>query len=58
MKDAQLKALLKKTQTKAAQVKKPSRKAYDPTLEATRSAVEADDTDAKDIFREMKKREF
>ena len=58
MKDAQLKALLKKTQTKAAQVKKPTRQAYDPTLEATRSAVEADDTDAKDIFREMKKREF
>ena len=58
MKDAQLKALLKKTQTKAAQVKKPTRQAYDATLEATRSAVEADDTDAKDIFREMKKREF
>jgi hypothetical protein len=58
MKDAQLKALLKKTQTKAAQVKKPTRQAYDSTLEATRSAVEADDTDAKDIFREMKKREF
>jgi hypothetical protein len=58
MKDAQLKALLKKTQAKAAQVKKPTRQAYDSTLEATRSAVEADDTDAKDIFREMKKREF
>lgn len=58
MKDAQLKALLKKTQQKASQVKKPTRQAYDPTLEATRSKVENDDSDAKEIFKEMKRREF
>jgi hypothetical protein len=58
MKDAQLKALLKKTQAKASQAKKPARQAYDPTLEATKSKVEADDSDAKEIFKEMKRREF
>jgi hypothetical protein len=58
MKDNQLKSLLKKTQAKAAQVKKPTKQAYDSTLQATRSAVEADDTDAKEIFKEMKRREF
>ncbi|MBL0938251.1 MAG: hypothetical protein IBJ03_05125 [Gemmatimonadaceae bacterium] len=58
MKDAQLKALLKKTQQKATQVKKPTRQPYDPTLEATRSKQEADDSDAKEIFKEMKRREF
>ncbi|MFN9202124.1 MAG: hypothetical protein ACK6DP_03520 [Gemmatimonas sp.] len=58
MKDAQLKALLKKTQAKASQVKKPAKQAYDPTLEATKSKVEAYDSDAKEIFKEMKRREF
>lgn len=58
MKDNQLKALLKKTQAKAAQVKKPAKQAYDPTLEATRNATQADDSDAKEIFKEMKRREF
>lgn len=58
MKDAQLKALLKKTQQKATQTKKPTRQPYDPTLEATRSKQEADESDAKEIFREMKRREF
>lgn len=58
MKDAQLKALLKKTQQKATQAKKPTRQPYDPTLEATRSKQEAEDSDAKEIFREMKRREF
>ncbi|MEN9507458.1 MAG: hypothetical protein RLZZ621_21 [Gemmatimonadota bacterium] len=59
MKDAQLKALLKKTQTKAAQVKKPNRQGYDPTLKATRGIDEGvEGTDAEDIFKEMKRREF
>jgi hypothetical protein len=59
MKDAQLKALLKKTQQKASQVKKPSKQAYDPTLGPTRGNAEAtDDSEAKEIFKEMKRREF
>lgn len=59
MKDAQLKALLKKTQTKAAQVKKPNRQGYDPTLQPTRGTGEpVEGTDAEDIFKEMKRREF
>ena len=59
MKDAQLKALLKKTQQKAAQVKKPTQKAYDPTLEATRGTKDdLPGSDAEGIFKEMKRREF
>lgn len=58
MKDNQLKSLLKKTQAKAAQVKKPAPQGYDPTLQATRGNVERDDSDAKEIFKEMKRREF
>lgn len=59
MKDAQLKALLKKTQAKAAQVKKPASKAFDSTLEATRGKNEpVQGTEAEEIFKEMKRREF
>lgn len=59
MKDAQMKALLKKTQAKAANVKKPERKAFDPTLEATRPNSEPlDGSEAQEIFKEMKRREF
>ncbi|GAB1344330.1 hypothetical protein [Gemmatimonas sp.] len=58
MKDNQLKSLLKKTQAKAAQVKKPTKQAYDPTLQATRGTEERDDSEAKEIFKEMKRREF
>lgn len=58
MKDNQLKSLLKKTQAKAAQVKKPTKQAYDPTLQATRGNDERDDSEAKEIFKEMKRREF
>ena len=43
---------------KAAQVKKPTKQAYDPTLAATRGAEERDDSEAKEIFKEMKRREF
>jgi hypothetical protein len=59
MKDAQLKALLKKTQAKAAQPKKPQRPSFDPTLEATRNGAEpVQGTEAEEIFKEMKRREF
>lgn len=58
MKDNQFQSLLKKTQAKAAQVKKPSKQAYDPTLAATRGTEERDDSEAKEIFKEMKRREF
>ncbi len=59
MKDAQLKALLKKTQAKAAQVKKPSKQAFDPTIEATRRPSEpGQGSEADQLFKEMKRREF
>lgn len=59
MKEAQMKALLKKTQAKAAQQKKPARGTYDPTLEATRRGAEpVDGSEADEIFKEMKRREF
>ncbi|MCA0374827.1 MAG: hypothetical protein LCH84_04110 [Gemmatimonadetes bacterium] len=59
MKDSQLKALLKKTQNKAANVKKPARQAFDPTLDATRTHHEPlDGSEAQEIFKEMKRREF
>jgi hypothetical protein len=58
MKDNQLKSLLKKTQAKAAQVKKNPKQGYDPTLAPTRGNQERDDSEAKEIFKEMKRREF
>jgi hypothetical protein len=59
MKDSQLKALLKKTQSKASQAKKPARQAYDSTLEATRTNGEPlQGSEAEGIFKEMKRREF
>jgi hypothetical protein len=59
MKDAQLKALLKKTAAKAAQQKKPARGSFDPTLDATRGGTEpVQGTEAEEIFKEMKRREF
>lgn len=59
MKDSQLKALLKKTQAKANQAKKPAKQPFDPTLEATRGATEPiQGTEADEIFKEMKRREF
>jgi hypothetical protein len=59
MKDSQLKALIKKTTAKASQPKKPSRAAFDSTLEATRNGAEPiQGTEAEEIFKEMKRREF
>lgn len=59
MKDAQIAALIRKTAAKASQSKKPARSSFDSTLEATRGGTEPiDGTDAEQIFKEMKKREF
>ncbi len=59
MKDSQLKALIKKTTAKASQPKKTERKSFDPTLDATRAGTEPlTGTEAEEIFKEMKRREF
>ena len=62
MNDAQLQALLRKTQAKAAAAKPKKNRTYDATLDATRpshsEAEEAANSDAKDLFQQMKKREF
>jgi hypothetical protein len=59
MKDAQLKALLKKTAAKAAQQKKPNKASFDSTLDATRKGVDPlSGSEAEEIFKEMKRREF
>ncbi len=59
MKDSQLKALLKKTAAKASQQKKPARASFDSTLEATRTKDEPlSGSEAEEIFKEMKRREF
>ena len=62
MNEAQLKALLRKTQAAAAAKKPKKNRTYDATLAATRpptdEATEAANADAADLFAEMKKREF
>jgi hypothetical protein len=62
MNEAQLQALLRKTQAKAAAAKPKKNRTYDATLDATRppqtEAEEAATFDAKDLFQQMKKREF
>jgi hypothetical protein len=62
MNEAQLKALLRKTQAAAAAAKPKKNRTYDATLDATRppqtEAEEAASSDAKDLFQQMKKREF
>ena len=62
MNDAQLKALLRKTQAAAAAAKPKKKRTYDATLDATRppqtAENEAADADAADLFSQMKKREF
>ena len=62
MNEAQLKALLRKTQAAAAAAKPKKKSTYDATLDATRppksEADEAADADAADLFQQMKKREF
>lgn len=60
MNEAQLQKLLRKTQAAASKPKK--NRLYDATLEVTRPPQtpeeEARQSDATDLFQEMKKREF
>ncbi len=59
MKDSQLKALIKKTTSKASHPKKPAKASFDQTLDATRNANNPiQGTEADEIFKEMKRREF
>lgn len=62
MNEAQLKALLRKTQAAAEKAKPKKNRTYDATLDATRpkqtEAEQAAESDAKDLFQQMKKREF
>ncbi len=59
MKDSQLNALIKKMAAKAAQPKKQPRPSFDSTLEATRGDKEPlAGSEAEEIFKEMKRREF
>lgn len=62
MNEAQLQKLLKKTQAQAAAAKPKKHRTYDATLDATRPTrneeEEAAASDAKDLFQQMKKREF
>ena len=62
MNEAQMQALLRKTQAAAAAAKPKKNRTYDAALDATRplqtEAEEAATADAKDLFQQMKKREF
>ncbi len=58
MNEKQLQALLRKTAKKVEQAKPKPRKAYDSTVDATRPSESAPDSEADEIFKEMKKREF
>jgi hypothetical protein len=62
MNEAQMKALLRKTQAAAAAAKPKKQRTYDATLDATRppqtEEEEAKTSDAIDLFQQMKKREF
>jgi hypothetical protein len=58
VKDSQLKALIRKNTQQATRKKPQSPEAFDPTLGPTRGDAERDDRDAKQIFKEMKRREF
>lgn len=58
MNEKQLAALVRKTAAKAAKPKTNPRKTYDPTLDATRRPETEEDTEAAELFKEMKRREF
>jgi hypothetical protein len=59
MNEKQLQALIRKNAAKAERAQKQKqRPAYDKTLDATRSPDAADESEAEEIFKEMKKREF
>lgn len=57
MKDSQLKALIRKTTGKADAKKGQPRPSFDPTVDATRRGDERA-SDAREIFKEMKRRDF
>jgi hypothetical protein len=57
MKDKQLDALIKKAEKQAQSTKGKKPRFTDPTLAATRNEEEAD-ADRKELFKEMKRREF
>jgi hypothetical protein len=56
MNEKQLQALIRKNMSKAAGPKGKGRRWEDPTISV--KDRERDDADAKEIFREMKRREF
>ena len=58
MDEKQLAKLVKKTVAKASQPKSPPRRTYDSTLDVTRRPENEKDTEAKELFEQMKKREF
>ena len=58
MDDKKILALAKKNAAKAHAPKTKKTPTYDATLEVTRPADESDSTDAQEIFKEMKRREF
>lgn len=57
MKDKQLEALIRKAEKQALATKGKKARFVDPTIEATRNEEEAD-ADRKELFKEMKRREF
>lgn len=58
MDEKQLAKLVKKTVAKASKPKATPRRTYDPTLDITRRPENARDTEAAELFEQMKKREF
>ncbi len=58
MDDKKLLALARKNAAKAPRAQNKPRPAYDATLEATRPPEPEEGSEAEQIFREMKRREF
>ena len=58
MDEKQLAKLVKKTVAKASKPKALQRRTYDSTLDRTRRPQTAQDTEAAELFEQMKKREF
>ena len=58
MDEKQLAKLVKKTVAKASKPKNAQSRTYDSTLDRTRRPETEQDTEAKELFEQMKKREF
>lgn len=58
MDEKQLAKLVRKTVEKANKPKTNPRRTYDPTLDITRRPETEADTEAAELFEQMKKREF